>query len=200
MITGVEIPFTLALFYPGLNNLWWRYKVKPDVEKEIVHAPEEITGTEIYSKSSEYVWPLIYSSHKETNKQVHKYKQFRCVEEDEQTHLTHYEHIHSYNVLSEVLQLHDVSMADIPITTLPIRVKHYTYKNGIYYNSRYKLLSGDKHSLLKDIKIRKRLPRFLTIPYVAGVSLAICWIRYRSCDIPTYYPPFHPKRITGYFK
>lgn len=200
MITGVEIPFTLALLYPVLNHLWWLYQIKPDIEKEIVHEPEEISGTEIYSKSSNYVWSLIYSSHKEPNKSIDKYRQFRCVEDEVSTYLTYYEHINSYNVLPHILKSYNVLLSDIPITTLPIRVTHYNYKNGIYYHSRYKLLSSDKHSLLKALQWRKRLPQFLTIPFVAGVSLAFCWLKYRPNDIPTYYPPFHPKRIKNYFK
>ena len=58
MITGLEIPFLIALLYPGLNKYWWYPKIKPDVEKEIEHEPEEMDGVEMWDYHMETAPPV----------------------------------------------------------------------------------------------------------------------------------------------
>ena len=54
MITGIEIPYLLAFFYPSLNYFWLWPKLKPSIEKEIEHEPLEMDGVELYDYHNEY--------------------------------------------------------------------------------------------------------------------------------------------------
>lgn len=89
---------------------------------------------------------------------------------------------------------------------LPLQVKYHNYKNGFYIHKLGNVAS-DKNKLVNDVLWRKRLPLTITIPTMAGMGLFCCWLYYALDSTsnyyyykPQYYPPFHYKRIMGYFK
>ncbi len=223
MFTGIEFPYILALLYPSLNYVWWFPKISKKTENEIRHVPEEMHGIQIYHYQSVYHPPTyvnvsnvmvpiggytskekrpLYAKHISPDK---KNEYFNYWQIDDNTDInmsfTHKSHINSDAALTHTFNTYNIPLDRFAIN-LPLEVRYYNYKNGMYLNN-VAGVATDKSKLLKEVQWCKRLPWTMTVPITAASGLLTCWLYYgmQSPYAATeYYPPFHPKRIKGYFK
>jgi hypothetical protein len=127
-------------------------------------------------------------------------------------------HIHTQDDFIKTFKYYNIP-TDRFAVNLPLKVDCYNYKNGFYiHKSGY--IASNKDKLVKEILWHKRLPLTMTIPAIAGFCLALLWSEFASetsqrtigdmydydrYNFPSYscrsvcYPPFHYKRIEGYF-
>ena len=225
MFTGLEIPFTLALLYPGLNHYWWYPKLKPDVEKEIEKEDQEMDGVEMFDYHNESVPPVyvnlnniilpvgggmnrvtkvLLTKHISKDKEK-EYFNFHQIEDETDIKLskTKSSHINTQEAFKKTFRYYNIP-TDRFAVNLPLKIKYYNYKNGFYIH-KLGLIASNKDKLVNEILWRKRLPLTVTIPIIAGTCLTMCWIYYAFDGTypyykSQYYPPFHYKRIVGYFK
>jgi hypothetical protein len=223
MITGLELPFIAALLYPSLSFYWLFPKIKPDVEKEIEHEQQEMDGVEMWDYHNEFIPPtyvnvnniilpvgggtdrvakMLLTKHISKNKEK-EYFNFHQIEDEVDTKLskTKSSHINTQEAFVKTFKYYNIP-TDRFAVTLPLKIDYYNYKNGFYIHKNG-LVASNKEKLVKEILWRKRLPLTLTIPVIAGTCLTMCWVYYaisseRYYSAP-YYPPFHSKRIKGYF-
>lgn len=224
MITGIEIPYLLALLYPGLNYIWLFPKIKPDVEKEIQHEPLEMDGVEIYDYHLQTAPPtyinvnnimipvggstfkekkFLLSKHISTDKKK-EYFNYSQIEDKNDINMsfTKESHINTQSALTKTFYHYRIPTDRFAIN-LPLQIKYYHYKNGFYI---HKLggVASNKNNLVKEVLWRKRLPLTITIPTIAGIGLVCSWAYYAIQPNyyyhPKYYAPFHYERIIGYFK
>jgi hypothetical protein len=224
MFTGIELPFLAALLYPSLNFIWLFPKLKPEVEKEVEHEQQEMDGVEIwdyhmdtapraYVNVNNIIVPvgggmnkvkkMLLSKHISKDKKK-EYFNFHQIEDDvdiKQSH-TKTSHINTQEAFRKTFKYYNIP-TDRFAVNLPLMVKYYNYKNGLYIH-KLGLVASSKDKLVKEILWRKRLPLTMTIPIIAGTCLTMCWFHYafgyQSIYLDLYYPPFHYKRIMGYFK
>lgn len=224
MITGLEIPFTLALLYPSLTYYWLFPKIKPDVEKEIEHEQQEMDGVEMWDYHNETVPPtyvnvnniilpvgggmnrvtkILLTKHISKDKKK-EYFNFHQLEDEADIKLgkTKSSHINTQEAFIKTFKYYNIPTDRFAIN-LPLKIDYYNYKNGFYIH-KIGLVASDKEKLVREILWRKRLPLTVTIPIIATTCLTMCWVYY-ALDVtypyykPHYYPPFHYKRIKGYF-
>ncbi len=220
MITGIEIPFTLALLYPSLN-LWWFKKQQPVIEKETIHEPNPLEGVEIYKYVTKYSAPTyVHVGHvvipinnstpysdrellvtKYINKTTHKfYMMYKSIDNNNQINKST-EYINTVDSLSNTFKKYDMDTNKYCIT-LPLKMNHYNYPGGAYLHPSG-AISSNKNILIKHVQFERRLPLSITIPCLATAVVSLCWLNYymtwQSLYNP-YYPPFHYKRIQKYFK
>ena len=227
MITGIEIPYLLAFLYPSLNHFWLWPKLKPDVEKEIEHEPQEMDGVEMYDYHNEYTPPIYanvnnivipvgggYSSKvtkslltKHISKDKKKeYFNYHQIEDEDDSKLSHTKtsHINTQEAFIKTFKYYNIP-TDRFAVNLPLKVKYYNYKNGFYIH-KIGDIASNKDKLVKEVLWRRRMPLTITIPTIAGVGLLMCWGYYTLDSVGSYYyknqyyAPFHYKRIMGYFK
>jgi hypothetical protein len=222
MITGIEIPFTLALLYPGLNYIWLFPKLKPEVEKEIQHEAQEMDGVEMYDYHMESTAPtyvnvnnvmipigggmnrvskFLLSKHISKDKQK-EYFNYLQIDDEADSKLSHTKtsHINTQAAFIKTFKYYNIP-TDRFAVNLPLKIKYYNYKNGFYIH-KIGYVASNKDKLVKEVLWRKRLPLTVTIPSIAVVCLTGCWFYYapkNDYGWNTYYPPFHYKRIMGYF-
>lgn len=226
MITGIEIPYVFALLYPSFNVFWWDPKLRPEVQKEIEHIDEPIYGIEIkdcHTKTYQPIYlnikgfpmllPLgggtatnykyLLSRHisNDKKKEYHNYCQIED-QADISMSFTKEGYINSYLSLLKICKQYNIPEDSFKIN-LPLKVKYYHYKDGLYLH-KHGFVASNKHKLIDEILWRKRLPLTVTIPTIAGISLLCCWLEYYTQKeyryISLYYPPFHYERIIGYFQ
>lgn len=223
MITGIEVPYLLALLYPGLNYIWWYPKIQPDVEKEIKHEPDEMDGVEMYDYHQAYYPPTyvnvnniavpvgghmskekkaLLTKHISKDKQK-EYFNFWQINDNADINMsfTKKSHINTQSALEKTFKHYNIPLDRFAIN-LPLEVNYYNYKNGFYLH-RLAGLATDRSRLVKEALWRRRMPLTITIPAVAGIGLFCCWTWYAIQPdyyyIPKYYAPFHPHRIKSYF-
>ena len=223
MITGLEIPFTLALLYPGLNKYWLYPKIKPDIEKEVEHEKQEMDGVEMKDYHMESIAPtyvnvnnimvpvgggmnrvtkFLLSKHISKDKQK-EYFNFLQIEDEVDSKLSHTKtsHINTQEAFIKTFKYYNIP-TDRFAVNLPLKIDYYNYKNGFYIH-KIGYIASDKEKLVKEILWRKRLPLSVTIPSIATICLVSCWfhyvLSYKSIYLEPYYPPFHYRRIMGYF-
>ena len=225
MITGIEIPYLLALLYPSLNYVWLWPKLKPSIEEEVAHEPLEMDGIEMYDYHMEtsppvyvnvnnIVLPVGGGLHKEKKllltKHISKDKQkeyfnYYQIDDEVDSKLSHTKtsHINTQEAFVKTFKHYNIQ-TDRFAVNLPLQVKYYNYKNGFYLHYLGGIAS-DKDKLVREVLRRRRMPLTMTIPIVAGIGLFCCWFYYALDSassyyyIEPYYPPFHYKRIKGYF-
>ena len=225
MITGLEIPYLLALLYPSLNYIWLWPKLKPSIEKEVEHEQQEMDGVEIsdyhmetappvYVNVNNIVLPVGGGLHKEKKllltKHISKdkskdYFNFSQIDDEEDTKqsLTKVSHINTHDALVKTFKYYKIPTDQFAIN-LPLQVKYHNYKNGFYIH-RLGSIASNKDKLVREVLWRRRIPLTMTIPIVAGTSLFCCWFYYALDSASSYYyrepyyPPFHYKRINSYF-
>lgn len=224
MITGIEIPYLLALFYPSLNHIWLWPKLKPDVEKEIQHEPQEMDGVEIYDYHLQTAPPTyvnvnnimipvgggtfkekkcLLTKHISTDKKKEYFNYHQIEDKDDiKMSFTKESHINTQSALTKTFYHYRIPTDRFAIN-LPLHINYYHYKDGFYIHKLGNIASN-KDKLVKEILWRKRLPLTITIPTIAGIGLMCCWTYYAIepdyIYTNKYYPPFHYKRIMGYFK
>lgn len=226
MITGIEIPYLFAFIYPSLNYKWLFPKIKPNIEKEIEHEPQEMDGVHIYDyhlttspptyvNFNNIMLPIGGGTYKDKKilltKQISKdkkkeYFNFSQIDDDNDVKesLTKTRHINLHSELNKTFYHYRIPTDRFAIN-LPLEIKYYHYKNGFYIH-RATGIASNKDNLIKEVLWSKRLPLTITIPTIAGIGLVCCWVYYALDNTSgyyyksPYYPPFHPKRIIGYFK
>jgi hypothetical protein len=222
MITGIEIPFTLALLYPSLTVYWLYPKLKPDVEKEIEHEQQEMDGVEMWDYHMETAPPvyvnvnniilpvgggtskvkkMLLSKHISKDKKK-EYFNFHQIDDELDTKQSHTKtsHINTQAAFEKTFKYYNIP-TDRFAVNLPLMVKYHNYKNGLYVH-KLGLVASSKDKLVSEVLWRKRLPLTMTIPIIAGTCLTMCWFYYvleSNYNWNKYYPPFHYKRIMGYF-
>jgi hypothetical protein len=224
MITGIEVPYLLAFFYPSLNYFWLWPKLKPDVEKEIEHEPEEMDGVEMYDYHTEYQAPVyaninnvvipvvsgntykvtkaLLTKHISKDKKK-EYFNFHQIEDESDYKLSHTKtsHINTQEAFIKTFKYYNIP-TDRFAVNLPLKVHYHNYKNGFYIH-RLGGIASNKDKLVREVLWRRRMPLTITIPAIAGMGLFCCWFYYAiQPDYyyhTKYYAPFHPKRIKGYF-
>lgn len=224
MITGIEVPYLLALLYPSLNYIWLWPKLKPDVEKEIEHEPQEMDGVEMYDYHTEYQAPVytninnivipvsVGNTYKVTKalltKHISKdkkkeYFNFHQIEDESDYKLSHTKtsHINTQEAFVKTFKYYNIP-TDRFAVNLPLKVYYHNYKNGFYIH-RLGGIASNKDKLVKEVLWRRRMPLTVTIPAVAGMGLFCCWFYYAIQPdyyyYTKYYAPFHPYRIKSYF-
>jgi hypothetical protein len=223
MITGLEIPFTLALLYPSLTVYWLYPKLKPEVEKEVEHEQQEMDGVEMWDYHNKTIPPtyinlnniivpvgggmdrvtkMLLTKHISKDKKK-EYFNFHQIEDEADIKLskTKSSHINTQEAFKKTFRYYNIPTDKFAVN-LPLKIKYYNYKNGFYIH-KLGLVASNKDKLVREILWRKRLPLTMTIPTLAGLGLICCWthyaLQYDSIYIKKYYPPFHYKRIMGYF-
>lgn len=220
MITGVEIPFIAALLYPSLTVYWLYPKLKPEVEKEVEHEQQEMDGVEMRDYHNETVPPtyvninniilpvgggmdrvtkILLTNHISKDKKK-EYFNFHQIEDETDTRLSKIKssHINTQEVFKKTFKYYNIP-TDRFAVNLPLKIDYYNYKNGLYIH-KLGLVASDKDKLVREILWRKRLPLTVTVPIIAGTCLSLSWFYYTlESDWSNYYPPFHYKRIKGYF-
>lgn len=219
MIPGIEIPFALAFLYPALNLLTKKEKLK-EIDNELIHEKEELEGIEMYGFEEKYNppftiivgivgVPIAGSNYKDTsyigssyvsklsNKQYIKYYQL-----DSSTSTSY---INTQELLNNTLIKFKISMDEYPFS-LPLKMNYTHFKSGAYFHSSSGYMSGNKDRLVKQVLWTKRVPFTLTVPIIAGTCMCVCLVRYLfDKSYPPLYekpylPPFHPTRVSSYFK
>jgi hypothetical protein len=222
MFTGIEIPFIVALLYPSLTYYWLYPKIKPEVEKEIEHEQQEMDGVEMWDYHNETVPPtyinlnniivpvgggmnrvtkILLTKHISKDKKK-EYFNFHQLEDEADIKLskTKSSHINTQEAFMKTFKYYNIPTDRFAIN-LPLKIDYYNYKNGFYIH-KFGLVASSKDKLVKEILWRKRLPLTMTVPIIAGTCLTMCWLHYalvRNYNFSNYYPPFHYKRIKGYF-
>jgi hypothetical protein len=222
MITGLEIPFLAAFLYPSLNYIKLFPKLKPTIEKEIEHVQQEMDGIEIYTCDTKYAAPiyislyyvnipvggsaskkynLLYAKHmsKDKKKEFYNFHQIKD-KTDNKLNYKATKYINTEEAFLTTFKDYNIPNDQIEVT-LPLKINYYNYKNGVYIHN-LGVSASNKDTLVKEICWRKRLPLSVTIPIIATTCLVSCWIYYKvenKSYSKGYYPPFHPKRIKGYF-
>jgi hypothetical protein len=223
MITGLEIPYLLALLYPSLNYIWLWPKLKPTIEKEVEHEQQEMDGVEIWDYHNELVSPsyvnlnninipvgggmnrvakMLLTKHISKDKQT-EYFNFHQIEDETDTKLskTKSSHINTQEAFKKTFKYYNIP-TDRFAVNLPLKIDYYNYKNGLYIH-KLGLVASDKEKLVKEILWQKRLPLTVTIPSITMLCVAAHWFYYaistHSIYSEPYYPPFHYKRINSYF-
>jgi len=217
----IEIPFTLAFLYPALTYFWLYPKLKPVVEKEVEHEQQEMDGVEMegYNMVSIDRMKTLLSKHISKDRKK-EYSNFFQIKNKADSKLSHAGTGYVKTVIdfAETVGYYNIP-ADRFAVNLPLKVDYYNYKNGFYiHKSGY--IASNKDKLVKEILWHKRLPLTMTIPAIAGFCLALLWSEFASetsqrtigdmydydrYNFPSYscrsvcYPPFHYKRIEGYF-
>lgn len=226
MIT--EIPFTLAFLYPGLTYFWLYPKLKPVIEKEVEHEKQEMDGIKMegYNMVSIGRMKILLSKHISKDKKK-EYSNLFQIEDKADSKLSHIGTTFDYNqnaLFIDTYKYYNILPSKVKFTNdLPLKLDYYNYKNGFYiHKSGY--IASNKDKLVKEILWHKRLPLTMTIPAIAGFSLTFLWLNfaadslklswwnsvvestqdgmvYRQYYHPLHYnyPPFHYKRIEGYF-
>ncbi len=226
MNISIEFPFLFALLYPSLNILLWYPILKPKVEKEIEHENKSIEGIEIEDYHTNNHQPIylningfplliplgggtttdykyLLSKHISTDKKK-EYNNYRQIDDKKDISISFRKdsHINSYSALVKIFEHYNIPEDNYKIS-LPLKVKYYHYKDGLYLH-KTGFVASNKDKLIKKILHTKRLPFTTTIPTIAGFVLLLWWANYGDkMDYKYYsvdYPPFHYKRIIGYFK
>jgi hypothetical protein len=223
MITGIEIPFIAALLYPSLTYYWLFPKIKPEVEKEIEHEQQEMDGVEMWDYHNETIPPtyvnvnniilpvgggmnrvtkILLTKHisKDKKKEYFNFHQLED-EADKKLSKTKSSHINTQEAFTKTFKYYNIPTDRFAIN-LPLKIDYYNYKNGFYIH-KFGLVASSKDKLVKEILWRKRLPLTMTIPSITTLCVGMCWfhyiLSYKSIYLEPYYPPFHYKRIKGYF-
>ncbi len=221
MFTGIEIPYMLALLYPSLNYIWWFPKISKETENAIHHVPEEMHGIEIYHYQPVYHPPTyvnannvmipiggytsrekrpLYAKHISPDRKNEYFNYWQINDnKDINMSFTHKSHINSEAALIHTFNEYNIPLDRFAIN-LPLEVRHYNYKNGMYLNNMAGVAT-DRSKLLKEVLWCKRLPLTMIVPITAATGLLACWLYYGTKSLYTaeYYPPFHSKRIKKYF-
>ena len=227
MITGIEIPYVAGLLYPFVNLKWWLPKMTPKIEKELGHEPQEMKGIQVYhyEKSIDppffinlgpLIFPILGGSHTSknllctnytSNKKDKTYPKFQQIDdkEDIQQSFEKKTYINNPDNFEKVFNDYHIPLESVPIS-FPLQVSHYRYKNGFYYH-KSGMIASSKPALLKKILWERRMPYTQTITFLAYGTLVASWILYSGglfAAKDTYYkiteyPPFHYRRIKGYF-
>ena len=222
MITGLEIPFIAALLYPSLTIYWLYPKLKPIIEKEVEQEQREMDGVEMWDYHNESIPPtyvnvnniilpvgggmnrvtkMLLTKHISKDKKK-EYFNFYQIEDKVDIKLakTKTSHINTQEAFKKTFKHYNIP-TDRFAVNLPLKIDYYNYKNGFYIHN-LGLIASDKEKLVKEILWRKRLPLTVTVPIIATTCITACWFYYAlesGYSWSHYYPPFHPKRIKGYF-
>ncbi len=220
MITYIEVPYIIALFYPWLNPLWWFPKKQLQIEREIKHESEPFEGVEVYIYEIKQDAPIFVNvnnvivpidngrSHQESklilskqNSLMSKKEYFNYFqindEDDKKASFTSKTYINTQEDFVNTFKKYKIPI-NSQIITLPLKIKNYNYKNGLYLHD-IGLVASNKERLINDVLFKKRLPLSLTIGGLAVTGLAFSWFYYSMFNsYKTYYPPFHPERLKKY--
>jgi hypothetical protein len=117
-------------------------------------------------------------------------------------------YINNQEQLEKTFNEYNIKLNVLPIK-LPFEAHHYHYKTGMYYHNKTRLIGSSRLALLNKVVFENRLPYSLTITALAYGGLLGCWVFYAGGIFTTpeyrkhlkdqWYPPFHYKRIQGYF-
>lgn len=204
-----EVPFLISFFYPTLNTIWWFPKCRPSIEKEIIHEPAETNAIQLYEYYSQYHPPVyanvnnvsipiggyttketrsIASRHVTKNKTYSNFYQIDDKEDIKESY-KNTSHINTHEVLNTICSHYNIPLNSFPIH-LPLKVKHYYYKNGVYLHP-LGSAATNKEKLVKNILWRKRLPLTCTVPAIGSITLGMCWLYYNLMKpCPSFIPPF----------
>lgn len=182
----------------------FQVKVAPPTLVQVGSIMLPITGGSYTDKN------LLFTKCITTDKQD-EFINFTQIKDEEDTKLsyTNSHYINTQEDLQKTFTEYKIPMSQFRIN-LPFQVHNYHYKNGLYY---HKLgdLGTQRHLVLKRALNRHSLPGTDMITLLAYGGLLGCWLFYAGGEFTSWYnnyssyyqmnwyPPFHYKRIQGYF-